>query len=129
MSPVERLKKISTAASVRLNESFHAPDVVPYGAEALALIADHPEQQAEFLATLLQAAVVPEDGDVWFLQFCAHGLRWPELKAGLERLSSAAVQANDWNHVQRLGHILDAFEDNWEDADDFYSAHFRGERR
>ena len=123
-SSLEKFQEISVAAATHLAVTFNAPDVVPFGQSALDLIAAHPEDRPAFARAILAAIDRPDSCDVWFVQFCVHALRWPELKAEFEAMSRTAIASNDWARIQRLGHVLDAFEDSWEDASDFYTAHF-----
>ena len=128
MSPIEEFHELSAAAAARLAETFNAPDVVPFGSAALDLIAAHPEERQTFAQGLIDSALDPERCDPWFLQFCVHGLRWPELKIAFESMYSSAVARNDWNIIPNLAKVLAAFEDNWEDARDFYGVYFQQER-
>lgn len=123
-SPVEQLEQISNAATAHLAVTFNAPDLIPFGQAALNLISAHPEERSAFARAFLNGINTPDTWDVWFIQFCVHALRWPELKAGFEAMSREAVALDDWNRIQPLGHVLDAFEDSWEDAGDIYAAHF-----
>jgi hypothetical protein len=128
MSPIEEFNELSVAATKRLAETFNAPDVVPFGGAALDLIAAHPEQRHAFAQRLIRCALEPEHCDPWFLQFCIHGLRWPELKAEFESMHSVALAKNEWNAIPNLAKVLAAFEEKWEDAGDFYGAYFSRER-
>ncbi|WP_144409250.1 hypothetical protein [Pseudoxanthomonas suwonensis] len=123
-SPVEQFQEISKAATAHLAITFNAPDVVPFGQAALKLISAYPEERPAFALAFLRGIDTPDACDEWFIQFCVHALRWPELKAQFESMSRDAVVSNDWNRIQRLGHVLDAFEDSWEEAGVFYAAHF-----
>ncbi|MEJ2790961.1 MULTISPECIES: hypothetical protein [unclassified Pseudoxanthomonas] len=123
-SHVEQLKEISRAAAAHLAVTFNAPDVIPYGQSALRLIYAHPDERQAFARAFINGIASPDDWDACFIQFCVHALRWPDLKADLEAMSREAVASNNWSLIQRLGHVLDAFEDTWEDAGDFYAAHF-----
>jgi hypothetical protein len=128
MSPIEEFHRISAAATARLAESFNAPDVVPFGSAALDLIAAHPEERHVFVKNLIGSVLDPSHCDPWFLQFCVHGLRWPELKIAFESMHNSAVARNDWNVIPNLAKVLDAFEESWEDARDFYGAYYQQER-
>ena len=124
MSPVEEFLGISNAATARLADTFNAPDVVPFGSAALDLIARHPEEREAFAQCLISSALDPEHYDAWFVQFCVHGLRWTELKSAFEAMHSNAVARSDWTKIPYLAKVLAAFEEDWEDARDFYGAYF-----
>lgn len=128
MSPIDEFDALSVAATKRLAKTFNAPDVIPFGSAALGLIAAHPELRHVFAQRLLGCALEPERCDPWFLQFCVHGLRWPELKTVFQTMHSHALAKNDWSSIPNLAKALAAFDENWEDAKDFYDAYFHRER-
>jgi hypothetical protein len=128
MSPIDELDALSVAATKRLAETFDAPDVIPFGSAALDLIGAHPELRRAFAQRLLEYALEPERRDPWFLQFCVHGLRWPELHSAFQTMHTNALAKNDWNSIPALAKALAAFDENWEDAKDFYGVYFHRER-
>lgn len=125
MNPVERVIQLAREAEAKLSVSFDAPDVLPFAEEALKQIADHPELQAEFEQTFLE---MPSYAPTEFVEVCMHALRWQAVKAEYERRCRSAVERNDWRTEPVYRHYLEAFEDNWEDADDFYASYFRRPR-
>src|SRR4051812_17613415 len=103
------LRTLFSGASDKLDKALCPPDVEQEMAEFLHAALDHPEER-EFAANLLMAP-----GSPWeFVQFCIHGLRWPELR---EFVSASLRKDQDnpraWGIWQEL---LEAFEDDWEDA-------------
>ena len=123
MDALEQFHAIAKSATDRLAETSNAPDLIPYGTAMLELIGKHPEQRPAFVRAFVRGIQNPEEFDPWLIQFCMHALRWPELKKEFNAMSREAVARNDWNLIQPLGHVLDAFEDNWEDRD-FYAEYF-----
>jgi len=60
------------------------------------------------------------------VEVCMHALRWTNVKLAFEQHHREVVAQNDWRRESYYRHCLDAFEDEWEDANDFYASHFRG---
>ena len=125
MNPVEHVIRLAKEAEAKLRMSFDAPDVLPFAAAALEQVADHPELQAEFEQAFLE---MPSYAPTEFVEVCMHALRWKRVKAEYERRCRAAVERNDWRTEPVYRHYLEAFEDDWEDADDFYASYFRRPR-
>ena len=124
MEPLEHFRDIAKSCAERLGQTFNAPDLIPFGQAILALISKHPELRSAFGHEFVVAIQSPDKFDRWLIEFCMHALRWPELKTEFEKMSAAAIAQNNWNLIQPLQHVLDAFEDNWEDANDLYAEHF-----
>ncbi|MDN3237993.1 hypothetical protein [Pseudomonas sp. WAC2] len=122
MSPTEQVIRLAKQADVKLSASFNAPDVLPFASEALEVIAKHPHLQAEFENLFLE---MPAYAPTEFIEVCMHALRWSAVKSEYERRCRAAVERNDWRTEPIYRHYLEAFEENWEDADDFYASYFR----
>lgn len=129
MSTMDTFWNICAEAKARLDVTFNAPDVVPYGARLVELIHRHPDLRRQFSDALVEGALDQERCDPWVVEFCAHALRWPELKERFDALHVAAVRENQWSKEPILRHICQAFEDDWENARDFYGSYFysRGE--
>ncbi len=126
MSELAAFWAICAAAKEKLDVTFNAPDLIPYGAKIVDLVVANPDKRGEFIDALVEAALDRERCDPWVVEFCAHALRWPELKTRFIELYRAAVRANDWNKEPVLRHITGAFEDDWENSSDFYSSYFKG---
>lgn len=123
MTPVEQVTELAKAASLQLDKTFSASDVLPYTTEALAIIRRHPGLQASFEDAFLNiTAIAPSE----FVEVCMHALRWPNVKLALEKRYRELVAQNDWRREPYYRHCLDAFEDGWDDANDFYASYFRG---
>jgi hypothetical protein len=125
MDPIAEFWRISIDATQRVSKTFNAPDVMPYGKQIIQLVELHPDKRQKFVDAFIEGAGSPETCDRWLIEFCMHALRIPEAKLEFERLSREAIAQNNWNKIQPLQHILDAFEDTWEDADDIYADYFR----
>lgn len=121
MNPIEEVIQLARDAEVKLNESFNAPDVLPFAAAAISIIESHPSLQGEFEAAFL---VMPSYAPSEFVEVCMHALRWPNLKLEFESRCGAAVKRNDWRVEPVYRHYLEAFEPDWEDATDFYASYF-----
>ncbi|WPH20816.1 hypothetical protein [Variovorax paradoxus] len=123
MTPSEQVMELAKAAGLKLDETFNAPDVLPFTTEALTIIRSHPDLQATFEETFLNmTAVAPPE----FVEVCMHALRWTTVKLAFEQRHREVVAQNDWRREPYYRHCLDAFEDKWEDANDFYASYFRG---
>jgi hypothetical protein len=128
MSTMDEFWSICAEAKLRLDVTFNAPDVVPYGARLVELIQGHLDLRDQFSDALVKAALDQERCDPWVVEFCAHALRWPELRGRFIGLHAKAVREDQWSKEPVLRHICQAFEDDWENARDFYGAYFgRGE--
>jgi hypothetical protein len=124
MNPLQQFRAIAARATEKLNESFNAPDLVPFGQEMLRLIEAHPEHRAAFVREFINSIGQSSTFDPWLVQFCMHALRWNELKEEFSTMRATAVAENNWNLEQPLRKALEAFDDNWEDAKDFYGEYF-----
>ena len=72
MTPPEQVMELAKAASRKLDETFNAPDVLPFTTEALSIIRSHPDLQATFEEAFLNmTAVAPPE----FVEVCMHALR------------------------------------------------------
>ena len=124
MDPLTEFRSIARAATNVLSKTHNAPDLVPFGARLVELVNRHPELRGEFENAFVAALDQREDFDLWLLQFCMHALQWPELEEQFINLSRQAIPHDNWNKIQPLQHILDAFEQDWEDAKDLYAEYF-----
>jgi hypothetical protein len=125
MNPIDEFWKISSDATKHVGNSFNAPDVIEYGKQIVELVERHQDSHKEFVNAFIEGAVSPDKCDRWLVEFCMHALRLPDAKQEFERMSKEAITKNDWNKIQALQHILDAFEDNWSDASDIYAEYFQ----
>jgi hypothetical protein len=125
MSELATFWSICAAAKEKLDVTFNAPDLVPYGAKLVELVVANPSKRAEFTGALVEAALDPRKCDPWVVEFCAHALRWPELRDRFVELHSAAIHANNWSREPVLRYITEAFEEDWENASDFYGSYFK----
>ncbi|MGJ7575758.1 hypothetical protein ACSFBX_34955 [Variovorax sp. RB2P76] len=120
MSPVERVIELAKAANAKIEATFNAPDVLPFTSDALEVIQDNPDLQADFEEVFLHmGGYAPTE----FVEVCMHALRWPNVKQGFERSYRQAVDSNDWRAEPVYRHYLEAFEDDWE-SEEFYGDYF-----
>jgi hypothetical protein len=124
MGAIEEFWSIAEAATKKINETYNAPDVIPYGICILDLIERNPDKRSQFADAFFQLFIGPSRYEEALIEFCMHVLRWPEVKTRFEALSREAIEKEDWNNINPLQHILEAFEDDWEDASDFYVEYF-----
>lgn len=122
MTAVANLISLAKAAEAHIGTSFNAPDVLPYAADALTLIAANPDLRAEFESEFLAMhSYAPSE----FVEVCMHALRWPDVRKEFEKRQREAIEKNDWRSEPVYRHYLEAFEDDWEDAKDFYAGFFK----
>lgn len=124
MDPIAQFWNICNEATRHLDETYSASGVIPYGARVLELIEKNEDRRPDFVEAFLDGLDKPDVCDKWLIQFCMHALRWPEAKEKFEELSRQAIEQNNWNRIQPLQHVLDSFEDDWEDARDIYAEYF-----
>lgn len=122
MSSLSEVVQLAKDAEVRIDETFNAPDVLPFAAKALEIIAAHPELREDFELEFLN---MPNYAPTEFIEVCMHALMWPAVKAEFERRYRDAITRNDWRAEPVYRHYLDAFEPDWENASDFYAEYFR----
>jgi hypothetical protein len=122
MNAIEKFRQIASEATEAFKPESGAPEIIPYGAAIVQLVRSYPEQQkffeAEFIA--LTKTAPPE-----LLEFCMHALRWDSLHQYFKQRHNEAVSRNDWRAEPCYRHIVEAFEENWEDATDFYADYFK----
>lgn len=123
MDESEEIKHLFELAEERLTQTLNAPDLVPYGMSILSLIEDSSESR-ENLSEIFKSAWEQHWGPYELIAFCMHKLKWSESKVYFEVVSRRAIARNDWRAVSCLNTILEAFEDEWEDAQDFYQEYF-----
>jgi hypothetical protein len=97
----------------------------PFDAEAemvqfLNTVRAHPQERG-FVFELFKRSLADRSrpSDWEFIQFCLHALRWEEMREYLADLLTKAVAQNDWRGVPIWNHLLEAFSDDWDDAE-FY---------
>jgi hypothetical protein len=122
---VDQVVQLARDAEAKLSVVFDAPEVLPFAIAALEIINDHSELRPAFeLAFLEMPSYAPPE----FVEVCMHALRWPRLKTEFEARQHAAVSRNDWRTEPIYRHYLEAFDDVWEDASDFYASYFQGKK-
>lgn len=125
MDPIAEFWNICDEATRHLDETYSASGVIPYGARILEVIEKHEDRRADFVQAFVEAIDKPDACDKWLIQFCMHALRWPEAKEKFEEQCRKATEQNNWNRIQPLHHILNSFEDEWDDAKDIYAEYFK----
>ena len=121
MHPVQQVEELARRAAAVINETFNAPDVLPFTSEAVAVIEANSALQPEFeQAFLKMEQYAPSE----FVEVCMHVFKWPNVKAEFEARCRAAVLRNDWRAEPVYRHYLEAFEPDWESAQDMYVPYF-----
>jgi hypothetical protein len=122
MEPLSEVIQLAKEAEARIDQTFNAPDVLPFATKALEIIASHPELREAFeLEFMDMHSYAPKE----FVQICIHALMWPKMKVEFETRHRDAVARNDWRSEPVYRHYLEAFDVDWEDASDFYGDYFR----
>lgn len=121
MAPVETVIELARAATSKIDETYNAPDVLPFTTEALDVIRAHPDLQPDFESVFLQMSSF---ATTEFVEVCMHALLWPNVRREFERRHREAVARNDWRAEPVYRHYLDAFEEEWDVAHTFYAAYF-----
>ncbi len=124
MDVLIRFLNIVEASEKKLEATSNFPDVVPYGIELLNIISDNIDLRPEFGKLFIQTISKSTLSHEPLVEFCMHSLRWVELKEEFGSLCDNAVKNSRWSEIQRLQGALAAFEDDWEDAIDFYGEYF-----
>lgn len=122
---ITEFEAIFAEAREKLEATYDQPDLIPYGARLVALCQSHPELREQFGLAFIRMFFDEARNEVSLIEFAMHVLRWPEVKLAFEALSHYAVSKNDWRIINPIDHILDAFEDDWENALDFYGNYFK----
>jgi hypothetical protein len=122
MEPLREFREIVSTAAREFGPASGAPEIIPFGAALVSLARRNPElreqMEAEFIASIGSAPVE-------LLEFCMHALRWENLMTYFKSQQVAAIARNDWRAEPFYRWLLEAFDDDWEDAKDFYAAYFR----
>ena len=121
MSPIEQFRTVVSEATASYLPNSSAQEIVPFGAMLIKLIRSNPAMKALFEHEFIEmtSSAPPE-----LIEFCMHALRWGSLRNYFAKQQSLALESNDWRVEPYYRHLLEAFEDEWEDAKYFYSAYF-----
>ena len=107
------LSELFTAANQACTENASTRDFEPTFAVLLDYIetniARREEAKAAVLSALHDDSVAPE-----LLAYLMHELRWPEVK---QAITDRIALESDWRIKTPLSHVLEAFDDDWADAD------------
>ena len=117
MDPKVKFYELANSAEKRYAESLDIGEVEPIFLEVLDLILRHPEEKSTFIDCFENVISNGYTTPPELVSFCMHELRWPELKKSL----------NDWLLIEkseRIRHVLrqtlEAFNDDWNDADMYF---------
>jgi len=123
MDPIQQVEQLAREARVVLDDTFNSPDVLPFASKAIEIIEANPTLRSAFeQAFLKMEQYAPSE----FVEVCMHAFQWPNVKAEFEARCRSAVLRNDWRAEPLYRHYLEAFEPEWEDAQDMYLPYFKG---
>ncbi len=103
-------------ANSKINNVLSPGEAEPEMINFLHFVRDHPEERS-FTVELFKRSLTVTGASWEFLQFCFHGLRWPEM----QEFVKAGLQENRFDMRARAvwSHLLESFDNDWEDAE-FY---------
>lgn len=113
MSPDEFRKEVEVLALKAEKRFAQMPDfqsVEPLYDLILELVQSDLSFRPVFKGQLLELLFSDHD-HLELIEYCAHALRWPELKASFEELLAATKDLRARYVIER---ILNAFDDNWD---------------
>lgn len=108
-----RIIELARHAENVLGERFDFVAAEPIFDDVLRVVTQEPDRRGVFcrlLVELLRSNAAPPE----LVAYCAHALRWPELKAAIEKSISST---HDRRMLFVLRNILDAFDDDWDQRD------------
>ena len=123
MKLIESFRKVVSDASTAFLPGSNADEIIPFGAELVRLARSDQALRSDLELEFIEAArAAPPE----LIEFCMHALRWHSLHAYFRQCQTDAIARNDWRAEPFYRHIVESFEDDWEDANDFYASYFRG---
>lgn len=101
------------------------PDFVgslePLLGQLLAYVLSHPEQREVFVDGFCDLARSQLERQVRtsveVLPYCMHTLRYPEVRAFVERRLRETISTDQWREVHVLSAYLESFDDDWSGRD------------
>jgi hypothetical protein len=122
MDTLSQFRKIVADASAAFGSAAGAPEIIPFGAALVDLVRAFPAEREAFEREFIaNTRVAPPE----LMEFCMHALRWESLRQYFSNCQRKAISENDWRIELYFRHILEAFENEWADAEDFYASYFR----
>jgi hypothetical protein len=119
---ITRFREIIANGKAAFGPFSGAPEVVPFGAALVDLIRSFPAEREAFEREFKENV---QGAPSELVEFCMHALRWESLRVHFEQCRQEAVSRSDWNSEPYYRHVLEAFDDEWPDAEDFYASYFR----
>jgi hypothetical protein len=111
----QQARELFAKAAAALAAVTSPSEAEPQMSRFLQYAKAHPERRA-FIIELFTGSLASRECPWEFIQFCLHGLRWPEMRALFEQRKAEAADVDERAFWMRM---LDAFDDDWEDAE-FY---------
>lgn len=117
-APLDEFAKLSRRAAEDLDATNSVRSMEPALVAMLRLVEAHPELRTSFEVAFIEICDSPLPKEI--VQFCMRELRWPVIRSHVERTMRAT---NDPRVHAALQQVLDAYEDEWGDADlfEYYS--------
>jgi hypothetical protein len=123
MNVISEFERLAREATIEVDETGNVSCIVPYCSEMLGLINNHVKMRPEFFESIKRLWHSKKiEGGV--IELCCHVLQWQELKDYFVIAFNEAKKTESWNDWQKLSHVVQAIEQDWEDAKDFYASYF-----
>ena len=109
IATIERISRVTYSYS----------DIEQQLIDLLRFLESNMNWRADLEPVLMEIVGTSPDGVVQILEFTMHTLRWDGVHRALENLRDTTP---NWNEKRTAERILEAWEDDWEDADlyDYY---------
>ena len=123
MNVILEFENLAREATFEVDNTSNVSCIVPYCSDMFGLINSHIEMRAEFFESI-KSLWHSQKIECGVIELCCHVLQWQELKDYFVTAFNEANQTESWNDWQSLGHVVQAFEQDWEDEKDFYVSYF-----
>jgi hypothetical protein len=120
---MQEFERLSEEANIILNRTFDCRQAELAYIKILNLIKENPDFRSQFVIALL--SILRSGKAPWeLIQFCMRELQWLEIKDSIVMERKSELEGkHDWRVVAVLNHILEVYEQTWEDAElyEYYS--------
>ncbi len=117
MGATEQLAALASKAEDALARAGSTLVLEPYVVAALDLAKGNPDDRADLAGAFISLTTA---GGPWeFVAACMHALRWTEVRVAIAGHLDEAIRRDDWRAIPVLRSVVEAFENEWEDADMF----------
>ena len=126
MDAIKAFQKIVGEAIAAEKADPYGWDLISFGSALIDIARQNPGCKSDFVDEFNAMIVADDFGPGGpFVEFCMHALRWDEVRNFIEELHIAAISKPDWRAEPYYRHLSEAFEDEWDDANDIYASYFR----